>query len=254
MIEGSKEKLSLHTPPSSVVVAGDWHANAKYAVRAVEWARDTHNADTIIHVGDFGYTFPRAFLDALSAALAENNQRLYFVDGNHDNHELLASLATAEDGTRPLTDSIAYLPRGLRWEWYGVRYLALGGAHSVDRQARTPGVSWWGDERISMRDVLLATAGGPADVMFTHDCPSGVEIKGLRSGQFPPDEIRASESNRELLRAVMDEVNPGFVYCGHYHVRQSASIRNGMTRVEILDRDEMWFKENMVPLGEGLIP
>lgn len=242
--------MDLRTPPRSAVVAGDWHMNAKYAVRASDWAAEHYEADAIVHVGDFGYTFNRNFVETLTERLKKNGQRLYFVDGNHDNHELLAGLPAAEDGTRPLSDSISHLPRGLRWEWNGVRFLAMGGAHSVDRQDRTPGVSWWPGERISLSDAHRATdlPDPTADVMFTHDCPWGMNIRGLSPGMFPAAEIEESDRNRKVLLEIVNVVNPRWLYCGHYHVRQSGIAGNGRTRVEILDRDEMAFNENMTPL------
>jgi hypothetical protein len=56
----------------------------------------------------------------------------------------LRQLPTRPDGFVEVTDRILWAPRGHRWTWQGVRFLALGGAFSIDRQYRKLDSGRWG--------------------------------------------------------------------------------------------------------------
>ena len=150
-------------------------------------------------------------------------------------------------GLRPIRPHIFHLPRGLRWRWHGKTWMALGGAHSVDRPMRKPGVSWWPEERLTAADVSHAISGGPVDVIVAHDAPDGYEIPGLPGG-FPPAELYQADLHRQpriglpqqglvarahlhrqLVGEVVDATAPTVLFHGHYHVRYTAY--RGETRV-----------------------
>lgn len=221
--------------PARLVIAGDWHANGFHAARAVEWAAE-QGADVIVHVGDFGYDFRPAFLNFLQAALEETGMLLGTIPGNHENYNYFDRHEARHGHTAiPLRPNIFYLPKGYRWEWSGVRFLGLGGAHSVDRPWRRRGVSWWPQETISPAQAEAAKAGGPADVMITHDVPAGVRIPAIEGNPhgFPEEEIDASERHRVLLRDVVDVVRPRFLYAGHYHCQVSDTLLGDGYRTEV---------------------
>ena len=207
------------TAPVRVAFAGDWHMNTAWARRAIAYAAE-HDADVILHLGDFGYTFDADFMTGVEEALADADLPLLFVDGNHEDFDHLYAWPVAENGLRRLTDHVWHLPRGLRWTWAGIRFLALGGATSVDRRHRVPGSSWWPQEAITTADAARAIAGGPADVLLTHDCPAGTGIgpdPGTTSRWIPEDAMAAAEAHRALLRGVVDAVQPRRIWHGHFH-------------------------------------
>lgn len=249
--------------PDRVAIAGDWHGNTDYACWMVRHAA-ARKVDTIVHCGDFAFRFHQDFVSALSTELELHRIRLLFVDGNHDDHRFLGSLPVGRDGTRRVAPWIWHLPRGLRWEWHGSTWLALGGGHSVDRQhpARVPGVTWWPEERLTTAQCWKAAAAGPADVMVCHDAPAGVSIPGIEDPHgpqpeggwpFPHFELVVSHEHRLLLRTVVDAVLPGAVWHGHYHRRYSATLPlthpvhgERACRVEGLDCDGTDPDRNMV--------
>src|SRR5262245_45957967 len=116
--------------PARIAFAGDWHANTRWGISAIQFAAE-QGAEVIIQLGDFGYEFRPAFLDGLERALVRTGLRLLFVDGNHEDFPTLLRYPVRSDGLRRLTDRVWHLPRGFRWVWGGLRWLALGGAHSV---------------------------------------------------------------------------------------------------------------------------
>src|SRR5690242_15028357 len=193
----------LLAEPSRIAFAGDWHMNRYFAERAVDHAKN-RGADVIVHLGDYGYTFDAGFVRAVETALQRARIALLFVDGNHEDHQLLLNQPVGGDGLRRISTHVAHLPRGFRWQWGGVDFLAMGGAHSVDRPYRVPGVSWWPEETITPRQVQEAGAMGSADVLIAHDCPEGVVVPGIDDratpAPFPPAEIERSNAHRRLLR------------------------------------------------------
>lgn len=226
--------------PKKIAFAGDWHMNERWAATAIHYAAK-QGADVILHAGDFGYTFRPSFLHEVGAALGSHGMHLFFVDGNHENHDYLRQLPKNEDGTGHVGKYVSHLPRGFRWNWDGVRFLGIGGAVSVDQYMRTQGVSWWVQEPISSRDLAAAIEGGLVDVVLAHDAPAGHEIPTIhRQAHLWPEElIRSSEGNRERLRQVADEVRPRHWFHGHYHVPYETTVFFGeeSTRICGLDMD-----------------
>jgi predicted phosphodiesterase len=243
-----------------VAFAGDWHMNTHWATRAITRAAD-QGARHIVHLGDFGYTFEQHFLDELTRVLARTGSRLWFVDGNHESFPWLNQVAIDPDtGLRPLSPRIAHLPRGFRWQWAGVRFLAMGGAHSVDRMSRVPGRSWWREETITPREVNAAIAGGPADVLVAHDCPAGVVIPGIddRDGPswIPPAELKLSFDHRQRLDRLVRRVRPAAIWHGHYHVRHRTveDLGYGPVVVNGLDCDGSDLDDNVAVVDVADLP
>lgn len=199
-------------------VAGDWHGDGRYAFKAIK--RLAGRVDVVIHVGDFMSLYtPEPVLDDINKAAEVADLIVMFVDGNHERYDLLGATPVDEDGVRRLRPRVWHLPRGFRWEWLGVTFLALGGAHSVDRRYLNAGRTWWPEETITLRQAMEVTEAGHADVMITHDCPEGVAIPRLdeTSSDFHPQELLYAQRHRYLLAQIVEEVRPRFLWHGHYH-------------------------------------
>lgn len=234
--------------PARVAFAGDWHANTRWGIAAIQHAAD-RGAEVIIQLGDFGYEFRAAFLDGLDRALRRTGLRLLFVDGNHEAFPTLLRYPVRDNGLRQLTGRIWHLPRGFRWVWGGVRWLALGGAHSVDRPWREPGISWWREEALTDADLAAASAGGPVDVLVSHDCPAGVPVPGLAESAhlWPAEELVAADTHRARMRQVVDACRPAAIWHGHFHCRYStvADLGYGPVSVHGLDCDGSTMDNNV---------
>lgn len=235
--------------PARIAFAGDWHMNWRHAAHAIHSLNGT--ADVIVHLGDYGYTFDARFMKTVDRSLERAGLVLLFVDGNHECFPTLLRYPIKENGLRRLTDRQWHLPRGFRWNWGGVRFLALGGAHSVDRPYRIPGTSWWVDEEITPAEATQVAAGGPADVLISHDCPAGVIIPGIddrfEAAPFPAEEIAASQEHRKLLRRAIEPVRPRMILHGHYHrfYQKEADLGYGPVLVTGLNCDGTSLKTNI---------
>jgi hypothetical protein len=224
--------------PRRIIVAGDWHGNAEWAVRVIKAAKRMLRDEPkplILSLGDFGI-WPggagRVFLREVQTVCAELGVRIWFLDGNH---EWFPQLARFRDGDP------RWLPRGSRWNWHGRTWLALGGGVSLDRAIRTEGRDWWPEEEITVGQAAEAIAGGPAHVLVSHDCPSGV------THTFPPAprfwdlaDLARSGRHRERLQEIAGAVQPGWLLHGHLHkaYQRVADLGYGPVEVTGLDRDE----------------
>lgn len=222
--------------PDRVLLAGDWHGSLAQAKAVVRRAHE-EMIRVVLQLGDFGI-WPRdsAFLNGLNELLEELDMLVFFVDGNHEDFDQLYEYPLQEDGTRLVRSRIFHLPRGLRWEWYGVRFAALGGAHSVDRDMRTEGQSWWPQEWVNDEELELFRAGGPADVVLMHDSPWGApnvitdsplsQHNAMR--YFGKHNIDLATEHRRRLATAIDPTDPAQIFHGHYHEKMfDAYLRDG---------------------------
>ena len=218
-----------------VLLAGDTHGSHSQIRYLLDTAVDK-GVERIIQVGDFGF-WPHLedFHVQVNRAAMKAGIDFYWLDGNHENFDALeAEVDVDANEPQQMLANLWYLPRGSTWEWDGCRFMALGGAFSIDKDDRTRGYSWWHQEIITYEQVDRACERGPVDVLLTHDAPEGT-CPIIRPG-YKYDEM--SRGNRLAVSAVMEAVKPKLLVHGHYHHRYSGE-RDGV-QVEGLDRDGMW--------------
>jgi predicted phosphodiesterase len=221
-----------------VLIAGDWHGNIPWMQTVlVKAAADGYR--TLIHVGDLAVLWPgeQQFTRRLVRCLRELDLRLIFVDGNHDVHPKLRALPRNADGFGAISDRLLYAPRGHRWELDGVRFGALGGAHSIDKQWRTEGQTWWPQEDVTAEDVK-ALGDEPLDVLITHEAPAGINVQSFLAGQLPAELDQESYNSRLHVLDAVRATEPELVFCGHWHQRHAETLPGSGTRVEVLDREK----------------
>jgi hypothetical protein len=231
---------------------GDSHGDLKFVIAASETMKG-HGVDTLVVLGDFGFLWNSSEreptqLSTLSAHLLAQEQTLFFVDGNHENFDLLHALPIGVDGTRQVAPAITHLPRGYRTTLAsGLTLAALGGANSIDFRHRRKGISWWSEESIT--DADLADLGTEhADVMIGHDAPLSVpalEARLLTTARYWSAEglAYAGEGQRKFHQGFL-QVRPELYLGGHYHFKVDNQVRYGTgdaefeTRVIVLDSAE----------------
>lgn len=242
-----------------LLLAGDWHGNEIVGLRALNGK--AAGLSTIVQLGDFGFWHGAPgcqYLDRLSEALFTNDQTLLWIDGNHENFDLLEQYPIVTTGPaaglRPIRPRLWHLPRGTRWSWRGpdgppVTWLAVGGAASVDRAMRTAGGDWWFQEELTDIQADEVIAGGPTDVLLCHDRPRTAAIAlGDPPGQWwsrapawaDVDKARSDVHSARVQR-VVDAVRPHRVWHGHLHARTNVLLENttwgGACRVQGLADD-----------------
>lgn len=228
-----------------VLLLGDTHGNTGWVRELALPIANSVSADAIFQLGDFGYWDTGGeFVNTVS----RSSIPFYFIDGNHENHP---RLPVERGKVVNLTGNLHYVPRGSVLNWDGVKVLAVGGAHSIDRAYRTPGIDWFPEEDISEEDVRFAVSSLTCDVMLAHDAPSTAKLPLVT----PYDavwraELPACEANRERVSVIVDAVKPSLYVHGHYHSKWDFSVKRpwGEYRIVGLDCDGADISDNMTIL------
>ena len=205
-----------------ILILGDTHADANHVRYALQQALEA-GCEQIIQLGDFGY-FPRLpegqrFLEQIS----NPPLLIYWVDGNHEDHESLNHAATEPVEVAP---NIFYLPRGYCWRLGDLKALALGGAYSIDQAYRTLGHTYFVEETLRTQDIQRALSAETVDIIFSHDCPIGVDLtqhlnrRSYRTGKYP-----LSDANRKDIQGIVEALNPFCLFHGHHHASYSARLQ-----------------------------
>jgi len=233
-----------------ILLVGDTHANAEWTCRVIDRAARL-DVDLVLQLGDFGYwpnfQHGRYFMDMVEQSLGEYDIPLWFIDGNHEDHLSLKSVECTTEPV-PITDHVTYVPRGTRWVWGDTRWLAIGGATSVDRFLRREGVDWFAQEALSVAQEAAIADAGQSDVVVAHDAPWGVpfliEHYNLDQppetrGGWPPDALRDSDQHMRRMRALLDAVRASAWFHGHHHVQYDdvVTTEQGPVAVHGLARD-----------------
>lgn len=212
----------------NIFICGDTHCNLEYTLSMIDVAHDL-NSHVILVAGDFGIwghiEQGVTFLSEVSARLAKTDITLMFVDGNHENHDILAAYQTeyflrydGVPGLVPIKPNILYIPRGHIFSLGGKTFMGFGGAYSVDRANRILGHSWWAGEEITQAGLETAihnfkTSGKDVDCILSHEGPLNVAKPPFRECKEDP----RSQIQRGYIQTLLKEVQPSYLFFGHYH-------------------------------------
>lgn len=170
-----------------------------------------------LQLGDFGLGF--AGIPDPKPLYTPNHK---FFRGNHDNPQICKSHPNY---------AIDY---GM---WNGVFIVA--GADSIDKQDRTPGISWWPDEQLSleeMKDCLEQYMAAKPDIIISHDAPFKLYHRLCRRiSEFGPPHPTATSL---LLNEMYMAHQPKLWVFGHWH--QSKVIQMEITKFVCLSELEVF--------------
>jgi len=170
-----------------IYITGDTHGEYNdfiYRIRGFQ----PKKSDTVIICGDFGFVWndPRhCFLLTKLTALPFN---IAFVDGNHEDFNLLNSYPVEEwNGGRVhrIAENIFHLMRGQLFTIENKTFFTMGGAYSIDKALRTEDRNWWAEELPNSEDYRIANetlekCSYKVDYVITHTVPqSAIHYIGL---------------------------------------------------------------------------
>lgn len=190
-----------------LAIFGDVHCEFGELNRQIGVALKEHPDIThIIQVGDFGDGWP-----GKERFKYKFMRPLYWLPGNHENWDLLEA-----DYTHPDL-YVNYMPPGSVLEIENCRILFFGGATSIDKQRRTPHVSWWSQESISYGEIqrTLDTVKPPVDIIFSHEHPASFPYSERR---YSKESQNVGKSDRAALDVLLKHYNPKFWFFGHHHI------------------------------------
>lgn len=227
-----------------IFITGDCHGDfRKFSAQSFAAGRKLDKSDYVIVCGDFGGIWDRSAEEEYWLKwLADKNFTLLWVDGNHENYDLLKEYPVARwkgGAVQYIRPNLIHLMRGQLYTIEGMTFFAFGGARSHDiidgilepddpmlrlkRKAlegagacyRINHVSWWEEEMPSGAEMelgreRLAEAEWKCDFIITHCAPSSIQ-NCLSSGRYAQDPLT------EYLEEIKRKCAYKRWYFGHYH-------------------------------------
>lgn len=204
---------------------GDIHGSPWKIVDFCEKMKLTET-DTIIILGDVGANYyGNERDDAMKQILSRLTPSILCIHGNHEQRpwNIKGYKQTVWSGGKVWRQS-AYpnLLLAVDGEIYnisGIRYLAIGGAYSVDKFYRLDrGYGWWADEQPSAEIkafVEQQIKRLPVDVVLSHTCPFHYEPTEV----FLPmiNQSTVDDSTERWLDTIEEFIEYKAWFCGHWH-------------------------------------
>jgi hypothetical protein len=189
-----------------------------------------------LQVGDFGYWPHRRSIDIDNAVdgIKDNRVKIFWCDGNHENHDAVDALEAEHPGEPfiEICPSVYFAAFGSMLTLLdGTTVMFCGGADSIDKFLRTPGVSWWKQETIDEADMArLPPKGTKVDWIISHTYPEAFKLN------LKYDLLGALEHDpsKLYLDHILKMYAPSRWWFGHYHIFRRGS--RGRCRWTALDK------------------
>ncbi len=204
-----------------IYVTGDTHIPVdiqKLSTKHFPAQKEMTKSDYVIICGDFGGMWDGSNEEKYWIKWLKNkNFTTLFIDGNHENFEMLYNLPTIEFGgsiVHRVDDGIYHLIRGEVYNIDGKKLFVFGGASSHDMEQRTEGKNWWKEEIPSEQEYNRAENNLKKnnfrfDYVITHCAPTSVQEKVAPT----------YENNQltEFLEKIKNTADYKQWFFGHYH-------------------------------------
>lgn len=212
-----------------IYVTGDLHGSMNRVIKFNEMIKGIEEPVVLLVAGDFGIWDERGLVELRGVfARLRPNLTVAFVDGNHENFDLLEEYIpiTHWGGkVRRIFPNLYHLMRGEVYTILGRKVLAFGGATSIDKKWRNPGSSWWPQEHWSQHDLnrLEELIGDPdleVDIILTHEAPKEIFNQIKRYSNKVNDFIPTG------LQLILDTIPFKLWYFGHHHLDFEVETNN----------------------------
>lgn len=227
-----------------IYITGDCHGTYdRLSEQAFPIQKEMDRNDIVIVAGDFGYWDDSPEQEYWLNWLAARNFTIAFVDGNHENYDMLKKLPVdtwCGGNVQFIRDNIIHLMRGQMFQIQGKRIFTFGGARSHDIQDgvleaddpkllekvkklersgamyRINHLSWWQEELPSGQEMkegldCLKRHGWECDFIISHCAPTSVQDV-FSLGLFAPDRLT------DYLDLIDQKTKYRHWYLGHYHI------------------------------------
>ena len=227
-----------------VYITGDIHGNPFQRLNLENFpeGKTYTKEDYVIILGDFGLVWDDSAMEHSCLDWLENKPwTTLFIDGNHENYDLLNKFPIEEWGggrVQKIRSSVIHLLRGEVYDIGGYKFLAMGGARSHDIQDgilevgdprikiwkkddfklfRINHISWWEEEipnEEERKNALknLAENDYKVDYILTHEAPSS-DVILMDHLLYHPDEY-----SKWLEMEIRQKVKYKKWFFGHYHL------------------------------------
>jgi len=242
----------------TTIISGDWHGTWS----PVNFLINKKNPQRILQCGDFGWwpkfhdshmiwsgeyedksgevigdpwqrsvgvRSPKAWNQF---GLKNKNTKIYFCDGNHEDHWDLKEERNYIKAPCEMMPNVYYMKRGSTLKLPdGRTVLFMGGANSIDKSSRQIGFDWFPEELITQRDIYNLP-DVDVDIVISHTCPDElyVELMARRATTWDKERLqhKRDDPSRFALSHVLEKYKPALWYFGHFHIFARGKL-NGTT-------------------------
>lgn len=185
----------------------------------------------VLQVGDFGWwpkhhrpknrirdAHRRIIKPWDSCGVKPGDTEVYFCPGNHEDWE---ELSLRNSIPSELYKNIFYMKRGATLTLPDGRIvLFMGGALSIDKEARTLGIDWFPQELIPYSEFYKLKESGikKIDIVISHTCPDEFNLKLKVKQPYIGWHHKFLDCSQQVLSAILEEYKPPLWYFGHFHV------------------------------------
>ena len=226
-----------------IFITGDVHCPIdvkKLNTKNFKQQKQLTKSDYLIVCGDMGLVWsypdgPRYNEDKYwQKWFNTRNYTTLFVDGNHENHPMLASYPVVDfcgGKAHQIKDSVFHLMRGETYIIDGKTFFAFGGAASHDKHHRKEGRDWWPEEMATMSEMNngidnLAKINNSVDYIITHCC--GSDIQDMFASFYEKDGMTS------YFKFINENVKFKHWFFGHYHIDKQITDKHTCLYDEII--------------------
>lgn len=191
-------KLINQKKPKAIIIAGDYgwwpHFHGKFGLSKTLTGR------------------PKKFNQfGVKNKHSEGVTKVFWIPGNHENWDDLKCIT---DYTPiEIQEDVTYCPFGTVLEIEGMNILCCGGAESIDKDYRIPGVSWWHEEVITQSDMDNLPECD-IDIVVSHTVPRHfISLPSLDLANT----VKLNDPSTMALQLIYHKYEPKRWYFGHFH-------------------------------------
>lgn len=227
-----------------IYVTGDIHGDIS-RINVKRFRYHWGENDFVIIAGDCGLLWdnkPTPKELSLYNWLANQQFTTLFVDGNHENFTRIKALPVVDymgGKAHKINDKFYHLMRGEVYTIQDKKIFTFGGGTSIDKDLRTPFVSWWPDEIFSEEEKQnaynnLEKVNYEVDYVITHAGPKSV------MSDFPLHMkiYKTPCSVEKFLDELYRKIKFKYWFFGHYHYNcadKPANCYMLYTQIKILE-------------------
>ena len=173
-----------------IYITGDTHGDVDFRKLLLLKERNLSYNDYLIICGDAAICWSKEEFQYFKNLYNSIGCTIIYIDGNHENFEMLNSMSLVEyKGAlmHQIDEHIFHVLRGEIMTLESKTFLCIGGAISIDKMYRTPYISWWPEEEITINDINNALCNltkfdNKVDYVITHCCdtPTVINSFGFR--------------------------------------------------------------------------
>jgi len=202
-------------------ITGDTHIPVdigKLSAKRFPRQKNMTKDDYVIICGDFGGIWDGSSEESYWMKwLRSKNFTTLFVDGNHENFQMISELPVIEfcgGKAHKAGNGIYHLMRGEIYTICDKKLFTFGGGSSHDKSFRTEGKNWWKEELPTEGEMSngiknLSKENYSVDYVITHSAPSSIQ------------KMIAATYEENVLTDFLDEIKNLLSYSkwffGHYH-------------------------------------